>query len=78
MDNLTNENILAFPGLYVFTGCDYIQAFLNIGKVKSVELVMEGNMFEECSKTNALEDLYLEISARNACVICMPNAVISV
>ena len=59
--------------MFVFTGFDYIQAFLNIGKIKFVEVAMEDNRFKECMKANALEELSLEISERHSCVMCMHN-----
>ena len=39
---------------------------------------MEDNRFKECIKDTALEELSQEISARNARVLSMPNAVTSV
>ena len=35
----------ALPGIYAITGCDYITAFFNKGKMKAIQLIKENSFF---------------------------------
>lgn len=41
----------ALSGVYAITGCDYIPAFYNKGKLKAIKLVQQHSSFREAFST---------------------------
>ena len=37
------DYLYALPGVYTITGCDYIPAFFNKGKMKAIQLIKENS-----------------------------------
>ena len=74
IDN-TNESkkldyLYALPGVYTITGCDYIPAFFNKGKMKAIQLIKENSAYRNAFAKLGYEDLTNEVMETIEKFIC--------
>jgi mannose-6-phosphate isomerase class I len=70
VQNLTKDVALALPGLHALTGCDYVPAFFNKGKIKPFELMKKHSIFTQCMKALGNGEINDETSKQCSTFVC--------
>jgi hypothetical protein len=70
VQNLTKDVALALPGLHAITGCDYVPAFFNKGKIKPFELMKKHSIFTQCMKALGNGEINDETTKQCSTFVC--------